>query len=202
MRYIQDLKFEATEGQFRHISQVRKVDTKTHEQVVPPGTGTVVRVRAGNRDIRLAIHGIVVSQSSKPLENSVALAGVARGYIQDRVDEPVCWVVDIADDESSRVEPLSQACAHLGQVGVAGELNLDHRARNVSLADSYSVWCVSIYVTVNLWFMMRWLLQVLIPCGGPHFGSKKLLDFLMVVEVNVIKFLQGRREPSCFLPRL
>lgn len=37
-------------------------------------------------------------------------------------------------------------------------------------------------------------LQVLIPRGSPDFGRKKLLDLLMVIEVDIIQLLQRRRE--------
>lgn len=88
--------------------------------------------------VRLPIHSIVISQGSKSFEDSVALARITGCYVQDEIDEPVIRVVDIANDEGSRVKTLSQTCSKLVKVGVTSKFNLDHGACYISLADPYS----------------------------------------------------------------
>lgn len=89
--------------------------------------------------VRLPVGRVLAPEGSKPLQDAIALGGVASCYIQHQVDEPVIWVVNIANDEGPGVEPLPQAGTGLAEVGVPSEFNLDDGACDVGLADPYSV---------------------------------------------------------------
>lgn len=90
-------------------------------------------------DVGLSVGRVLISKGSEPFEDAIALGRVTSRYIQHQVYESVVWIVDIANDEGARVEPLSQTGAELAKIRVTSELNLDDRARDISLANSYSV---------------------------------------------------------------
>lgn len=98
-----------------------------------------MRVSSCHSHVRLPINCIVVPKGSEPLEDTIALGGVTSCYIQHQVDKAVIWVVHVANDKCPGVEPLSQAGADLAQIGVASELNLYDRARDISLAYTNAV---------------------------------------------------------------
>lgn len=67
--------------------------------------------RHGN--IRLSVNGVVITQGSKPFEDTITLSGVTRCNVQDEVHKAVIRVSDIADDEGARVQALAQTGSDL-----------------------------------------------------------------------------------------
>lgn len=109
------------------------------QQVVEPRAWSGVRVCANHSYVASTIYCILTPHGGETLEYASADGGVAKGNVEKQVDEAVLGLANVANDESSRVNPLAQASADLRQIGISGEANLNDRSGDVGLADTEQI---------------------------------------------------------------
>lgn len=79
------------------------------------------------RNIVLAIPRVVAAQCRESLQDSVSHRSITRKCVQDQIDKGVIGLIGVCEDESARIDPLSQTSPQLIQASIAIEIDLDYR---------------------------------------------------------------------------
>ena len=94
---------------------------------------------AGDGKVLVAINLILGTKSLETFEDAVANSSIARLSVKDKVDEAVMDTLSITEDESTRVETLSQTRTDLFGIGIAHEIDLDNWTGDVGFANADEV---------------------------------------------------------------
>jgi len=109
------------------------------QQVVQPSAWPTMRVSPRYSHVLRTVHGVLAAQLRKRLQYSMSYGSVARLCVEDKVCEAVGRFIYISNDESARVETLSDSSPLLGRVRVSHEVDLNYRPCDVRLSDSDQV---------------------------------------------------------------
>ncbi len=94
---------------------------------------------SGDGNIGLPIHAVRGPKSFQALEDAEANGGIAALRIENKINKSIAGVADLPDDEGAGVDALPQTAANLAEGGIAGEVDLDNRPRDIGLAHSDQV---------------------------------------------------------------
>ncbi len=109
------------------------------EQVVEPPGGPGMRVRACHGHVVVAVDSIGRAKGLEAIDDAVPDGSIPGLRIQHQVDEPLLRLIRISDNKGPRIQPLAQTSAQLLGVCVAHQVDLDHGACNISLANPEKV---------------------------------------------------------------